>query len=42
MVVGYFLTKLWLKALGGVSGDLLGSSVELGETLTLLFFVMTY
>ncbi|MDR0622268.1 MAG: adenosylcobinamide-GDP ribazoletransferase [Deltaproteobacteria bacterium] len=38
LVLGYFLVKLWKYCLGGVSGDLLGASVELGELATLAFF----
>jgi adenosylcobinamide-GDP ribazoletransferase len=39
-LIGYLLVKLWKKTLNGVTGDLLGASVELGEILTLLFFVI--
>ena len=38
LALGYFLVKLWKYCLGGVSGDLLGASVELGELATLAFF----
>jgi adenosylcobinamide-GDP ribazoletransferase len=40
MAAGFPLTWLWRRALNGVSGDLLGASVELGEVLTLLFFAV--
>jgi adenosylcobinamide-GDP ribazoletransferase len=39
ILLGYLLSKLWKATLGGVTGDLLGASVELGELVTLLLFV---
>lgn len=35
-VLGLVLARVWRAALGGVTGDLLGASVELGEILGLL------
>jgi adenosylcobinamide-GDP ribazoletransferase len=39
-LLGYLLVKLWKKTLNGVTGDLLGASVELGELGTLLLFAV--
>jgi adenosylcobinamide-GDP ribazoletransferase len=39
-LLGLPLVWLWKKSLGGVSGDLLGASLELGEILGLLFFII--
>jgi adenosylcobinamide-GDP ribazoletransferase len=39
LLVGFVLTKIWTRALGGVTGDLLGATVELGEILSLGFFL---
>jgi adenosylcobinamide-GDP ribazoletransferase len=39
ILVGYLLAKLWKATLGGVTGDLLGASVELGELASLFLFV---
>lgn len=41
-VFGFFLTWVWKKALGGVTGDLLGASIELCEILTLPVFYIVY
>jgi adenosylcobinamide-GDP ribazoletransferase len=37
---GFFLTWVWKKSLGGVTGDLLGASIELCEILTIVVFYM--
>ncbi|MDR2367738.1 MAG: adenosylcobinamide-GDP ribazoletransferase [Deltaproteobacteria bacterium] len=42
IAVGYLLTKVWKAALGGVNGDLLGATVELGEMATLLLCAIIY
>lgn len=36
--LGFFLTFVWAKTLGGVTGDLLGATTELSEITTLAFF----
>jgi len=38
LLFGLALVPLWHRALGGVTGDLLGASVELTEIFALLFF----
>jgi len=38
LLFGLALVPLWHRALGGVTGDLLGASIELTEIFTLLFF----
>ncbi|UQZ87967.1 adenosylcobinamide-GDP ribazoletransferase [Deltaproteobacteria bacterium Smac51] len=35
---GFFLTWVWKKSLGGVTGDLLGASIELCEIFTIILF----
>ncbi|MGL4207927.1 MAG: adenosylcobinamide-GDP ribazoletransferase, partial [Candidatus Adiutrix sp.] len=37
--VGFFLTWFWRKILGGITGDLLGASIELSEVFVLLLLV---
>ncbi|MDR1658521.1 MAG: adenosylcobinamide-GDP ribazoletransferase [Deltaproteobacteria bacterium] len=37
---GLFLVRVWKKTLGGVTGDLLGASVELGEIAALTFYFL--
>ena len=39
-VLGKFLNFVWKKSLGGVTGDLLGASVELGEIFSLMIFAL--
>jgi adenosylcobinamide-GDP ribazoletransferase len=39
---GVALIFVWNKTLGGVTGDLLGSTTEISEILTLLFFVLVF
>jgi len=38
LLFGLALVPIWHRALGGVTGDLLGASVELTEIFTLIFF----
>jgi adenosylcobinamide-GDP ribazoletransferase len=38
-LVAYFLSWVWNKSLGGVTGDLLGATVEIGEIAALIFWV---
>ena len=38
LLFGVFLVWVWKKALNGVTGDLLGATVELGEIMSLLIF----
>jgi adenosylcobinamide-GDP ribazoletransferase len=40
LLFGLALVTLWHRALGGITGDLLGASVELTEIFTLLFFYL--
>lgn len=40
LILGRFLVWVWRKALGGVTGDLLGASVELGELFSLMVFAI--
>ncbi|MDR2456304.1 MAG: adenosylcobinamide-GDP ribazoletransferase [Deltaproteobacteria bacterium] len=40
LVLGRLLVGLWRKSLGGVTGDLLGATVELGEIFSLTVFVL--
>lgn len=35
---GFILVKIWKKTLGGVTGDLLGASIELSEIFTIIIF----
>lgn len=35
---GFIFWKIWDKALGGVTGDLLGATIELTEIYTIIFF----
>jgi adenosylcobinamide-GDP ribazoletransferase len=37
---GFFMTWVWRKTLGGVTGDLLGATIELCEIFSLLVFFM--
>jgi adenosylcobinamide-GDP ribazoletransferase len=37
-IMGLILAWIWKKSLGGITGDLLGASVELGEIGSLLFW----
>jgi adenosylcobinamide-GDP ribazoletransferase len=39
-LLGFALVLVWNKTLGGVTGDLLGSTTEISETCTLLFYLM--
>jgi adenosylcobinamide-GDP ribazoletransferase len=39
-LLGYLLTLVWKKALGGVTGDLLGSTTEISEISCLLFYAV--
>ena len=39
LLFGLALVPIWHRALGGVTGDLLGASVELTEIFTLIFFL---
>ncbi len=36
--LGFLLTWVWRKSLGGITGDLLGASVELGEIFSIFIF----
>ncbi len=36
--LGFLLTWAWKKSLGGITGDLLGASVEIGEIFTIFIF----
>jgi adenosylcobinamide-GDP ribazoletransferase len=38
LAVGFALSLVWRAALGGVTGDLLGATVEIGEIAALLFW----
>ena len=40
LALGCILVRVWKAALGGVTGDLLGASVELGELLSLLLLAI--
>lgn len=40
IIFGFGLTWVWKKALGGVTGDLLGASIELCEITTIIIFYM--
>jgi adenosylcobinamide-GDP ribazoletransferase len=40
LALGFFLAYIWRKALGGVTGDLLGATVEIGEIAALLIYVL--
>ncbi|MDR2350303.1 MAG: adenosylcobinamide-GDP ribazoletransferase, partial [Deltaproteobacteria bacterium] len=39
-LLGFLLGLVWRLALGGVTGDLLGSTTEISEICSLMFFVM--
>jgi cobalamin synthase len=41
LALGRLLVPLWRAAIGGVTGDLLGASVELGELLALALLTVT-
>jgi adenosylcobinamide-GDP ribazoletransferase len=38
LAIGFALTWVWRRSLGGTTGDLLGATVEIGEIGALLFF----
>lgn len=38
LFTGFILIKIWKSALGGVTGDLLGASIELSEIVTIIIF----
>ena len=39
---GFILVKVWQRALGGITGDLLGATIELTEMFILLIFIILY
>ncbi|MDR1111219.1 MAG: adenosylcobinamide-GDP ribazoletransferase [Deltaproteobacteria bacterium] len=40
LLAGFLLARLWRHCLGGVTGDLLGATVELGEIVSLAAFAL--
>jgi adenosylcobinamide-GDP ribazoletransferase len=39
-LMGFLIGYIWKKALGGVTGDLLGATTEISEITSLMFFIM--